>query len=175
LKPLIKYFQKWDSSLCLTIFNWNGRKILDRIMSFASKFGNGYAYPVFGLFISIFDSSVFGKIFPAGVASFAVEHTAYKLVKTRIKRLRPSEVIPQIRNLVSFPDRFSFPSGHTAGAFLMATLIRHFYPGIDIPLYTAASVIGVSRIYNGVHYPSDVAAGTVLGIASAKVGIFIAG
>ena len=80
-------------------------------------------------------------------------------------------MLPQIRNLIKFPDRFSFPSGHAAGAFMMATLLRHFYPALTIPFYATASVIGVSRVYNGVHYPSDVMAGTALGIASAQIGL----
>lgn len=70
-------------------------------------------------------------------------------------------------------DQFSFPSGHAAGAFMMATVLNHFYPFLMIPCYAIASIIGVSRVYNGVHYPSDVMAGSALGIFSARIGILI--
>jgi undecaprenyl-diphosphatase len=169
-KTLLK-LGHWDASLCLRIFNWNGKKIPDRLMSWASRFGNGYLYPVIALVISAFDTSVMRPLISSCMASAVVEATTYKFVKSRTRRLRPSEVLPQIRNLINFPDQFSFPSGHAAGAFMMATLLRHFYPALTIPLYATASVIGVSRVYNGVHYPSDVMAGTLLGIFSANIGL----
>lgn len=173
MNRLLNTLDRWDSVLCVKIFNWNGKKILDRLMIGASKFGNGYVYPVVALAVSAFDTSIMRPLFSAGFMSFLVEHSAYKIVKSRTRRLRPSEVLPQIRNLISMPDRFSFPSGHAAGAFVMADLFRHFYPGLGIPLYAAASVISVSRIYNGVHYPGDVVAGTLLGIASSRIGLGI--
>ena len=171
MKKTIQTLGHWDASLCLRIFKWNGKKIPDRLMAWASRFGNGHLYPVIALAISVFDTSVMRPLFSAGMASAVVEAAAYKFVKSRTRRLRPSEVLPQIRNLIKFPDQFSFPSGHAAGAFMMATLLRHFYPALTIPFYATASVIGVSRVYNGVHYPSDVMAGTALGIASAQIGL----
>lgn len=167
-------FQKWDKSLCLRIYNLKGKKFLNHFMALASRFGNGYFYPFVALILSAFDTSMFRQLFSTGLASFVVEHSTYALVKSKTRRLRPSEVIPSILNRVQLPDRFSFPSGHAAGAFLMATLLSHYYSGMGIPLYATASVISVSRIYNGVHYPSDVMAGTVLGIISARIGLFIA-
>jgi undecaprenyl-diphosphatase len=140
-------------------------------MSWASRFGNGHLYPVIVLAISVFDTSVMRPLFSASMASAVVEATAYKFVKTYTRRLRPSEVLPQIRNLINFPDQFSFPSGHAAGAFMMATLLSHFYHELAVVFYALAAVIGLSRVYNGVHYPSDVAAGTLLGILSANIGL----
>jgi undecaprenyl-diphosphatase len=171
MNKLFRKLQRWDSLLCVKIFNWNGKKFMDRLMIWASRFGNGYLYPVVGLAVSIFDASIVRQLVPAGVMSFFVEHTTYKLVKSRLKRPRPSDALPQIYKLVAQQDRFSFPSGHAAGAFLMATLFGHFYPGLHIPFYSAASIIGVSRIYNGLHYPSDVMAGTALGVVSARIGL----
>ena len=169
-KTLLK-LGHWDASLCLKIFNWNGKKVPDRLMSWASRFGNGYLYPVIALVVSALDTSIMRPLLSAGMASAVVEATAYKFVKSRTRRLRPSQVLPQIRNLINFPDQFSFPSGHAAGAFMMATLLTHFYPELAVPFYAPAAIIGVSRIYNGVHYPSDVAAGILLGIGSANIGL----
>ena len=62
--------------------------------------------------------------------------------------------------LIAPPDEFSFPSGHTAAAFVMVTVIgMHFVAG-GVLLLPVAMTIGVSRVYPGVHYPSDVLAGT---------------
>jgi membrane-associated phospholipid phosphatase len=60
----------------------------------------------------------------------------------------------------------SFPSGHATGAFSLATVVAARYRKLAIPAYLGATVIGLSRIYLGRHYPSDVAAGAALGVAS---------
>ncbi|MBI4727073.1 phosphatase PAP2 family protein [candidate division TA06 bacterium] len=63
----------------------------------------------------------------------------------------------------------SFPSGHSIGAFALATVFAHQYPKIAIPCYTVASGIALSRVYLGRHYPSDVLAGAAIGFATAKL------
>ena len=60
----------------------------------------------------------------------------------------------------------SFPSGHTAFAFLMATIIGHQYPRWRVPLYVGAGLVGLSRIYLGRHYASDVLMGAAVGTIS---------
>lgn len=173
VQRLVHRIKKWDTAACIRISHWNGRRFLDRLMYAASHFGYGYSYPIIGIIVMAVDRANTQFIFHIGVVSFLIEHTIYRIVKKWIKRIRPFKVIPEIRNLMKIPDEFSFPSGHAAGAFLMATLFRHFYPALSIPLYLLATIVGLSRVYNGVHYPSDVMAGSFLGIFSARIGIAI--
>ena len=63
-------------------------------------------------------------------------------------------------------DEFSMPSGHTASAVLMACLLSFYYEALSIYSITYASLIGVSRVALGVHYPGDVIAGAALGYLS---------
>jgi undecaprenyl-diphosphatase len=58
----------------------------------------------------------------------------------------------------------SFPSGHAAASFAVATVLAKHFPGLAWPLYGAAAVVAVSRIVRGSHFPTDVAAGLVLGV-----------
>jgi len=61
----------------------------------------------------------------------------------------------------------SFPSGHATGAFALATVFSHQYPRATIPAFLAATAVGLSRIYLGRHYPSDVLTGAAIGFGSA--------
>jgi len=65
------------------------------------------------------------------------------------------------------PQSASFPSGHTASAVAFASAVGTALPATAVPLGLLACAVGYSRVHTGVHYPSDVAAGAVLGIASA--------
>jgi undecaprenyl-diphosphatase len=144
-------------------------------MRIASHAGDGYAYAAVGALVAVLDPGAAARLLSAGLLGFAFELIVQKLIKHAIRRPRPCHAIPEIRNLVRPPDAFSFPSGHTAGAFLMATLVGQAFPAASIPAYGLSCVIGLSRVYNGVHYPGDVIAGCVLGIASAAFGLFLIG
>jgi membrane-associated phospholipid phosphatase len=67
------------------------------------------------------------------------------------------------------PTSVSFPSGHTASAFAFATAVTTDLPQLALPLFGLATVVGYSRVHNGVHYPGDVVAGAVLGLGIGTV------
>ena len=88
-------------------------------------------------------------------------------IKLLTLRKRPSERVLHARRLRRMPGSTSFPSGHTASAFAFATGVALELPVVGPPLATLASAVGYSRVYTGVHYPGDVAAGALLGSAVA--------
>ena len=173
LKVLYQNVSGWDSRLCLAIFNMNGKKALDRLMHGLSRLGDGYFYGVVGLLLLFIDFKLARKAVPAGLIAFALELAAYKFLKTKTRRFRPFDKVPGIKYLIPPPDKFSFPSGHTGAAFLMATLFGAIIPVLFIPLIIVAALIGFSRIYNGLHFPSDVIMGMMLGVTCAKIGMAI--
>jgi len=84
------------------------------------------------------------------------------LIKAVVPRHRPFE-----HQLGPSERTHSFPSGHTATAFAGATMLSAFAPRYRLAFYLLACLIGFSRLYNGVHYPTDVLAGAVLGAVTA--------
>jgi len=90
------------------------------------------------------------------------------LLKYSIKRDRPYTTYPDIIPKSSEGSP-SFPSGHTSSSFATATSLSLIYPKwyVIAPSFIWAGSVGYSRMYLGVHYPSDVAAGALLGVGSA--------
>jgi len=105
-----------------------------------------------------------------GVAS-AINLGLTHLVKNSLNRTRPYDAYPGLFLKKSDGGSGSFPSGHTSAAFATATSLSLNVPKwyVVVPAYTWASAVGYSRMHLGVHYPSDVLAGALLGAGSAWV------
>ena len=101
-------------------------------------------------------------------ASFLVTTIIATTLKHSINRARPFETYPDIQKL-SAGGSSSFPSGHTSDAFSTATSLSLAFPKwyVIAPSYVYASAVGYSRMHLGVHYPSDVLAGAIIGAGSA--------
>jgi membrane-associated phospholipid phosphatase len=89
-------------------------------------------------------------------------------IKSLIKRPRPYETYPVLDNIKT-EDTYSFPSGHTSAAFNAATSLVLAYPKyyVAIPAYLWAGTAAYSRMHLGVHYPSDVLGGILVGSGTA--------
>ena len=90
------------------------------------------------------------------------------ILKDSIQRERPFVTYPDIKHITP-EDSYSFPSGHTSTAFALATSVTIAYPKwyVAAPAYLWASSAAYSRMRLGVHYPSDVLAGALIGSGSA--------
>jgi len=91
--------------------------------------------------------------------------TTFKII---IKRPRPFTTYPDIIIKKGKGGSYSFPSGHTTMAFATATSLSLSFPKwyVIVPSYTYAAAVAYSRMYLGVHYPSDVLAGILLGMGT---------
>jgi undecaprenyl-diphosphatase len=92
-------------------------------------------------------------------------------LKAATDRARPLETIPQADPLLRATVGQSMPSGHAATSFAGAVLLSYFLPRSAPYVFLLAAAIGFSRIYVGVHYPSDVLAGAALGAAVGLTGL----
>ena len=85
-------------------------------------------------------------------------------LKELIARDRPCHVLSHIKDIANCSNSFSFPSNHAVNSFTFATIVTLAYKNLTFLLYVSALLIGYSRIYLGVHYPTDVLSGALLGI-----------
>ncbi|HEY2849195.1 MAG TPA: phosphatase PAP2 family protein [Gemmatimonadaceae bacterium] len=138
---------------------------MDDVMWTLSAVGRGGA-----LFIGI--ALVFAltrRISPGGIvrllaAVLLATTVADYVVKPLVHRQRPFEQQPNIRVIGGRPEDPSFPSGHAANAFAAALVLARLLPQGRMVWWVLALGIAASRVYLGVHYPTDVLGGALIGL-----------
>lgn len=105
------------------------------------------------------------QLLAAGILGTAV----YRVLKKRLVRERPCNLHPRIRAGARALDRYSFPSGHTLHAVSFTVIAVTAFPALGWLLVPFAVLVAMSRVILGLHYPSDVAAGALLGLALARL------
>lgn len=160
-------FQQLDTDA----FLWIQHKICKTqhlpIVRFVSFTGDGWLYLLIaiGALIHNLDNNLI--FFYSSLIAYAIQVPLYMILKRKFKRNRPQDFLNSFQAKIKPSDQFSFPSGHTAAAFVMATQIVLFFPVLSILAIFWALLIGLSRILLGVHFPGDILAGILLGILSA--------
>lgn len=99
----------------------------------------------------------------------------YRLLKDRLARERPYNLHPRIRAGARALDRYSFPSGHTLHAVSFTIIVVTALPAMAWLLVPVALLIAMSRVILGLHYPSDVVAGALVGAVLARLVLTVVG
>jgi undecaprenyl-diphosphatase len=96
------------------------------------------------------------------------------LLKNLVARPRPYTLLQELTILVNRPSDFSFPSGHACSSFAAAlTMFRLSNKRIGVPALLLAVLIAFSRLYVGVHFPSDVMVGALIGVAASCIAVWV--
>ena len=91
------------------------------------------------------------------------------ILKNLIARPRPCATYPELVELVKIPHSYSFPSGHTVSAMAVAFTILTQHKKLGIVAFVMALLMGLSRLYVGVHFPTDVFGGIIVGALIALI------
>lgn len=171
---LINAIHKYDVTLFVWYVNTSTRAALARICRYISMTGDGplYALLCTCLYWRFAWSDPLLQVLLLG---FAFERPLYFILKNSFKRNRPAHALINFQSLITPSDHFSFPSGHTSAAFMVMTAIGYFYPPLLVIGYLWAALIGFSRVTLGVHFPTDILMGAVLGIGTAMIAVQVVG
>ncbi len=152
-----------DSSLCVQVNKSSQYRWVRNFFRAVSRLGDGVFW--YGLMLGMILLDGMQGLYAAihmllaGLSGTLV----YKWLKGKTLRPRPFEVRQDIWLTGRPLDRFSFPSGHTLHAVVFAMVALSYYPQLDWLLVSFASLVALSRVVLGLHYPSDVLAGAAIG------------
>ena len=154
----------WELRLMEWANGWWSSSVLDRIIPWVTHFGSHIA--VVGFLIFCFILMRKRKTLLYLLLLYGIQSGVVYGLKFLIQRQRPLYFLEMVSKLSKGPGEIldpSFPSGHAVYAFMMATLLAHWFPRSQIIFFLLAGFIGWTRIYLGLHYPTDVIVGGLLG------------
>lgn len=158
---IISQLYEFECTLFYSINSQYDRKLLNLFFHYFTHIGSAFFTITSTLFIIILSPWKFVGMQSA--LSLLLSHIPVQFSKKIYPRFRPYQVLKNTNVTRSPLTDHSFPSGHTTAIFSIVTPLILLMPMSGIVLYPIAILVGLSRIYLGLHYPSDVIAGAVLG------------
>ena len=150
--------------------------LLNSIMIFITTLGNGGIIWIVATVALLISKKTRKAGIMSGIALIGSLLINNQLIKNLVQRPRPFVKFTDLQIIIPTPSEFSFPSGHTASSFAAASVFyRHLPKKLGIPSVILAGLIGFSRLYVGVHYPTDVIAGVLMGILLSYMAEFLVG
>lgn len=156
--------------VCLAFNRANRHPAASTLFSTVSRLGDGYVWYFLAALLVVWHGGsalpTVGRMLLSGVGCVSL----YKLLKATTGRPRPFEADSQFYLSIAPLDEYSFPSGHTMHAVAFTVIVVAAYPALACALVPFTALVALSRLVLGLHYPSDVAVGALIG-ALAGLGV----
>jgi undecaprenyl-diphosphatase len=171
MNAVLAFVSQSDLRVSRRVRGWTPPRFVRLWMLWATKLGDGWLSLGMGAAL-LAGGGRFHRVLAAAAIAAGVANMALVVMKRRFRRRRPCDEAPHpafalapsgfVRFVPS--DRFSFPSGHAMNAFALATVLGLAIPWAASLLVLVAASVAVSRVVLGLHFLSDVVAGSALGV-----------
>ena len=170
---MIQFFDELEFATCVRINALSRNAAARRFFQSVSTLGDYPAYVIIGVAgAAVLDGDSATFILHA-LALATTGVIVYKLLKNSLARERPFITHDQVECAAAPLDRYSFPSGHTMHAVAFAILFSAYLPFLAWLMVPFAMLVAASRVVLGLHYPSDVIAGALLGVLLAETSLHL--
>ena len=172
---MIQYLDDLEVSACVRVNSLSRYRSIRMFFRATSRLGDYPAYVVVGIAAAAMLEDR-GLVFVLHAAILAATGVViYKLLKNTLVRERPFITHDRVQCAAAPLDRYSFPSGHTMHAVSFAVLYSAYLPELAWLMAPFAILVAASRVVLGLHYPSDVLIGGILGALAADTSLRLIG
>ena len=174
MNTFLQSVQNLDGEILLQIQQHLRTDMLTPLMKFVTFLGNGGWFWILCAVVLLAIPKTRKTGYAAVLSLIFGVIVTNLLLKNIVARPRPFAEIEALIPLIAKPTDFSFPSGHTTASFAVALVMLRMLPKkIGIPAVVLAALVAFSRLYLGVHYPTDVLAGFVIALVGSTLSVWI--
>ena len=173
MNTFLQSVQNLDGEILLQIQQHLSTDMLTPLMKFVTFLGNGGWFWILCAVVLLAIPKTRKTGYAAVLSLIFGVIVTNLLLKNIVARPRPFAEIEALIPLIAKPTDFSFPSGHTTASFAVALVMLRMLPKkIGIPAVVLAALVAFSRLYLGVHYPTDVLAGFVVALVGSSLAVW---
>lgn len=168
-RPGLLRLREWDRSVTMTLNRYTIAPSAKHIFTTVSRLGDGGVWAVLAVALALLEGARGIECVIQMLIAGAIALSTYKLCKRCASRPRPCASLADLHLCVPPLDEYSFPSGHTLHAVVFTTIAVEYFPDLALALVPFVCLTALSRVALGLHYPSDVLGGALIGAAIAML------